>query len=784
MAVAHPRPAGWIGRSRKRVEDQRLISGQGLYVDDVRLPGTLSLAMVRSPYPHARIKGVQLAAARSLPGVVDAIDGRETAHLEYFTRNNLVEGTKWPPFLPLTIDKARYAGDGVAAVLAETRYQAEDAARLVEVEYEPLPAVTEPEAALAGGARLLHDAFGTNGAYEASYGSAPEDWDAAFALAEHVVSLRIEHNRLAPVAIEPRGALFSYDPTERRLDAWISTQRPHPNREELARVFQLDPDRVRVICQDVGGAFGSKSVIYREYIVAAYLSIKHGRPVRFIATRSEDFQACSAGRGLVSYVEAGFKKDGELLAIRSRVFGDLGAYMAGSTSLTPSRAGRLICGAYRVRHARSEVVGVFTNKAPAGPYRGAGRPEGALTIERVMDVAAHQLGIDPVAIRRRNFIRPDEFPWTTPFGLTYDSGDYERTLDHALALGDYAGLLQERSEARARGELHGIGLSTFIEPSGGGFEVGSVRVEADGSVTAATGSASHGQGHVTTWAQILADRLSVPIERITVLENDTAVTPPGIGTMGSRSTYLGGGAMARAADAVLDKMKRLVGHALEVDPADLVMDDGSFHPAGDPAHALPWSEVAAMAYQPDRLPPGEEVGLAVTDRFQAPSEAWGHGTHLVALSVDRGTGAIRIRKLLAVDDAGVVINPLLAEGQIAGGLAQGVAQALFEEMAYDPESGAVLTGTMMDYEIPTARDLPPFQLGETETPSPLNPLGVKGLGEAGTVGIPAAVVNAVVDALWDEYGVTQLNMPLTPAKMWSILNGGAGAAKMVEAGSG
>jgi carbon-monoxide dehydrogenase large subunit len=628
--------------------------------------------------------------------------------------------------------------------------------------------VVDPEQALAAGAPILHAGFGTNQCFAAEFGSPAADAQRALSAAAHTVRLRLRHNRLAAAAIEPRGILASWDQQAGRLHVWLSTQRPNANREELAAIFSLQPEQVRVICHDVGGAFGSKSMIYREHVLAAYLSIKHGRPVRWIATRSEDFQACSSGRGLITDVQAGFDRDGRLLVLDVRITGTMGAYLHGNTTLTPIRVARILAGAYRVERVHTEVRGAFTNTPPTGPYRGAGRPEAAYIVERVMDLAARDLGLDPLDIRRRNFIRPNQFPWKTPTGATYDSGDYERTLDDALRQAGYADLLRRREDARARGDLFGIGFSTFVEPSAGGFETGRVRVESDGRVVAATGSSSHGQGHVTTFAQVLADRLQVPIERITVLENDTDLGVGGIGTMGSRSTVLGGGALARAADGVLDKMKRLVAHALEADAADVVLEAGRFHVAGAPARGLTFEEVAARAYQPERLPPDIEPGLEASDRFQTELEAWGHGTHIAAVSIDRETGKVRLEKLVAVDDAGVIVNPLLAHGQIAGGLAQAAAQALWEELEFD-ENGVNLTGTLMDYEMPGARELPMFVLGETQTPSPLNPLGVKGLGEAGAVGLPPAIVNAVMDAL-QPLGVSHLDMPLTPEKVWRALS--------------
>ncbi len=753
-------------------------------MDDVRLPGTLALAILRSPYPHACLTSIDLAAARAAPGVVDALRGEDTRHLTRLTLNQVVPDVLKPDHPPLAVGEVRYVGDEVAAVLAEERGQARDALELIAVEYEPLPGVADAERAVQDGAPLVHAQLGTNVAYTRAYGHPPEEVEAALRRAHHVVHLRLRQARIAPVAIEPRAVLASYDPTTGTLDVWLSTQRPFFVRDELAALFGLAPERVRVVAPDVGGAFGSKGTLYREEVLAAYLSLKHGRPVRWTATRSEEFVTTMQARDQVDLVDAGFTAAGDLLALRVRIHANLGAYLQLNTTLPPTRTARLICGAYRVPVARSEIVAAFTNTVPTGPYRGAGRPEAAFLIERTMDRAAQELGIDRVEIRRRNFVQPHAFPWQTPTGLIYDSGNYEQTLARALELADYPALVARRARARERGELYGLGISTFVEPSGGaGWESGRVRVQPDGRVVGASGSSAHGQGHATTFAQVLADRLEVPIETVSIVHGDTGVAPPGVGTFGSRSVALGGSALALAADAVLAKMRLVAAHLLEVEPADVAYGGGVFRPAGVATRGVSFAEVAAAAHRPGNLPPGVAPGLEATERFDVDrQEAYSHGTHVAAVSVDRDSGRVAVETLVAVDDGGVLVNPLLAQGQVQGGLAQGLGQVFQEQVVYEAD-GTLLTGSLGDYSVPHALDVPPLRLGETETPSPLNPLGAKGVGESGAVGLPPALVNAVADAL-SEDDVDALGLPLTAEKIWRLLSATGGRAARVQPAAG
>lgn len=764
-------PAGsWIGRPRRRVEDARLVAGGGCFVEDARLPGTLALAILRSPYPHALIRGLDLSAARSAPGVVDALGGADTAHLTHLTVAPAVPNLPRPLHLPLAVDRVRYVGDEVAAVLAEDRATARDALDLVEVEYEPLPGVAEVEAALEPGAPLVHEELGTgsNRVFQIAYGHPTEQVEQALAAADHVVHLRLKHGRLAPVAMEPRTVLAHLDPADGVLRVWTSSQRPFFIRDELGTLFELPLERVRVVAPDVGGAFGSKGTLYREEVLVAALALKHApRPVRWVATRSEDLATSMHARDQVNLVRAGFSRAGDLQALDARILQNAGAYLQLNTAKPPTRTATLICGLYRVPVARAEVVAAFTNTVPTGPYRGAGRPEGAFLIERAMDVAARELDLDPVEIRRRNFIQPDEFPWTTPTGLVYDSGRYAETLSQALELADGAALRRRRDAVRAAGGLYGVGLSTFIEPSAGGWESGRVVVSADGSVRAATGSSAQGQGHRTTFAQVVADRLGVDPEQVRVVQGDTGAVASGVGTFGSRSTALGGSALARAAERVLEKMRLVAGHLLEVAAEDVKYDAGAFHVAGVARRTVSFADVAAAAHDPARLPADVEPGLDVAERFEEQTEAYSYGAHLAAVRVDAATGRVVVERFVAVDDCGTIVNPLLVEGQIQGGLAQGFGQALAEQVRYEAD-GTLVSGTLGDYAVPRAKDLPPFELGETCTPTPLNPLGAKGVGEGGAVGAPPALVNAVLDALAPR-GIHHLDMPLTASRVWEAL---------------
>jgi len=753
-----------IGAPVKRVEDPRFITGAARYVADIRVPGLLHVAFLRSPYASARIRRLDPSRARALPGVVAVITGEDVANLGDMPANRVVEGMRVPPHPLLARDRVRAVGEPVAAVVAEAPALARDALELIEVEYEPGPAVVDPEAAVQPGAPLVHPEFGTNVAF--TFGQEGGDVEGAFARADRVVRLKIAHSRIAAVAMEPRGALAVPDPATGELTVWVSTQSVYNVRSALSAVLGEPDHRIRVIAPDVGGGFGSKGCAYREEVLTAYLARTLGRPVRWVATRSEDLLSTMQAREEVDYVQAAVAADGRVLGLKVESIYNLGAFLQLSTAMPPLRTPVYCVGAYDIRNVRTRVTAVFTNTIPTGPYRGAGRPEAAFVAERLMDEVARELGLDPAEVRRRNFIRPEQFPYRTATGVVYDSGDYGRALDRALELVDYTGLRAEQARARAQGELMGIGLATYIELSAQGWESGAVRVEPSGRVTVLTGSVPHGQGHETAWAQIVADELGVPLENVRVRYGDTGVVPVGIGTFGSRSAALAGSALVVAAEKVRQKALQIAAHLLEASPEDLVYEGGRIFVRGAPGRAVTLEQVARAAYS--RAPaPGIEPGLEATAYFQAPQEGYSFGAYVAVVRVDPETGVVRLEKMVAVDDCGRVINPLLVEGQIHGGLAQGIGQALLERVAYD-ENGQLLTGTLMDYAVPRAEDLPAFVVDRTETPGPGNPLGVKGVGEAGTIGAPPAIVNAVVDAL-APLGVRHIDMPLTPERVLAAI---------------
>jgi carbon-monoxide dehydrogenase large subunit len=672
------------------------------------------------------------------------------------------------PLLVAEGSEARYTGEAVAAVLADDPSRAYDALELIEAEWEPLPVVSHVDDAVKDDT-LVHPELGTNVAFEISYGSSEAEVEAVFNTADHVIKLRIESPRINPMTMEPRVIAVEYLADQDRFLVHPSHQQTlaAPNNARMS--LGLDATRFDVLAQDVGGGFGAKGTPYREELLALYFADKHTRSVRWAATRSDDFLTILGGRDQVAYVEAAFRRDGRLLAMRSRNLGNLGAYLYGITPMIPTGGPRMMTGAYDVKVARGTAVGLFTHRAPTGPYRGAGRPEATLIAERVMDAAARELGLDPLEIRRMNFIAVDAFPYTTPIGNEYDSGDYARTLDHALEMAGYADLVQRRDRARAEGGVFGIGVCTFVEPAGGaGWESGRVRVQADGSIVLESGSLSHGQGHHTSFAQVVADVFQVRPDQVQVVQGDSRRVPAGIGTFGSRSMTHGGGAAKLAAGKVLDRMKQVAAHLLEVGSAEVEFADARFYPTGVPGRSVAFAEVVSAAYDPARLPSDQAAGLVEEERY-SPPVTYPYGTHIAAVSIDRDTGRLSVETFVAVDDAGVIVNPLLAEAQIVGGVTQGFGQALFEAMVYDAE-GTLLTGALADYAVPRASDLPTFVIGETCTPAPGNTLGTKGLGESGTVGAPPALANAVLDALIGAgIKIEQLDFPLTSEKIWKAL---------------
>jgi carbon-monoxide dehydrogenase large subunit len=756
---------GLIGASIRRVEDPPLMTGRGCYVDDIDLPGMLYLAFSRSPYPHAKILSIDTRRAKEMPGVEAVITGGDLSEKLHLSPSQMLPNMKIPPHPVLARGAVHCVGVPVAAVAARTRAEAEDAAHAIDVEYEALPSIANAEQAIEPGAPLAREEIDSNICYTLVKNGG--NVDKAFAEADHIFTMHIASPRQVALAMEPRGVVASPDPFGKNLTVWLSTQGPHRARAEIANVLGFPEQRIHLIAPDVGGGFGSKGPVYREDIVACYLALKLRKPVKWVASRSEDFVTTIQGRDQAMTSEMALGKDGKILGLKVKVVANLGAYLHSSTAGPPQRMLGMACGSYQIQHCRVEIVAVFTNTTPTGPYRGAGRPESVLNIERLLDKAADVLGIDRLEIRRKNFIRPEQFPYTTGTGVEYDSGDYEKALREALALSNYDELLRRRDERRKRGELVGIGFSTFVEPSGGaGFESGTVRVERTGEITVLTGSSTHGQGHETSWAQIAATLMKTTMDHVTILHGDTHVSQQGTGTFGSRSAVVGGGALATSAQRVVEKAKRIAAHLVEAAPEDIVQADGGFAVKGVPDRKVTWRQIAGAAYS-GRLPKGMELGLQETVFFDPRREAWGFGTHAAVVSIDRETGRLTIEKLVLVDDCGVVINPMIVEGQIHGGVAQGLGEAQREQMLYS-EDGQVQTGTLMNYAVMRAADMPPMILGETVTPNPFNPLGVKGVGECGTNGAPPAVANAVMDAL-KPLGIDHLDMPYTAPKLWAAI---------------
>jgi carbon-monoxide dehydrogenase large subunit len=773
------------GLERRR-EDYTLITGHGQYVDDLRppqgRPSALHMAVVRSPYAHAEIQAIRLGAARAVPGAIAAFEAAELVEtLPNMEGIPIPRGLKKTPRKPLAIRKARYVGDPVAIVLAESLYAAWDARDLVEVDYQPLPAVTDPEAALAPDAPILYEELGSNVAFNTQ--SSGGDYAAVQARAGHTVRLRVVNQRVAASSMEPRACLFDYDPASGELTAWLSSQAIYTARETLARFLGIDRSKIRVHNADVGGAFGTKTSFVGEEIIAAALAVRFGRPVKWIETRSENLQSQTHGRGQINYIEAAFQSDGRLLGLRVRSIADLGAFLANSTTLVPNGTSSMLNGPYRIEAIESQVVGALTNKVPTGAYRGAGRPEAAYILERTMDRIAHELNLDPVEVRRRNFIAPDAFPYKAQTGLQYDSGNYQAALDTVIKLADYQSWRAKQQEQRARNDskLLGIGLSTFLEISGGAMggsnapkEAATVRIRRDGSILVQSGVATNGQGHFTAFAQIAASVFALPGTQVEVQMNDPALPAFGFGTFGSRTIQTAGTAVHLAAEAARDKALAVAARHLEASPADLELANGRVSVRGVPSRAVTLGELARMVEeQPDlieheRPNPANGTpieGLAAWRDFSPPNAGFSSGAHLAVVEVDTETGEIHILQYAAADDCGTVLNHYLADAQVHGALAQGIGQALYEEALYS-DDGQLLSSTLQDYTMPNAAQVPPFLTTFVETPSPNNPLGTKGIGEGGTIGAPPAIVNAVLDAL-APLGIKTLDMPLRPEKVWA-----------------
>jgi carbon-monoxide dehydrogenase large subunit len=770
----------WIGRPLRAREDVRYLRGQARYVDDVVLPGMASLVVVRSPFAHARIRSVDTGPARRCAGVLAVITAGDLVGRLGPMPVNVQEGA-WVAPVPhpvLAGEKVRYVGEPVAAVVAESREAALDAAERVAVEYDPLPAVVDPRDALSGSV-LVHETLGDNVIlrWSRAHGEVGE----AFQRAARIVEGRFHIPRVVAAPMEPRGAVASYDPGTDVVTVWCSAQDPHRPLAQLASVLRRPEDRLRIIVPDVGGAFGSKGTVGPEVAVAAVAAMDLGRPVKWVETRRENFLASYQGRGLDAHVELAVGADGRINALRARLVADLGAYLYPATAIVPVTAAMLMTGAYAIPAAEVELVGVATTKVPTGPYRGAGRPEAAYVVERMMDLLARELGRDPVEVRRRNLIPADRFPYRTPLGFVYDSGDYARALERALDLADYGRWRDEQRRARAAGRLVGIGVSVYVERAGSGlWEASSVSVDPQGRVVVRMGSTPHGQAHETTFAQIAADRLGISPDEVVVLHGDSAVVPRGVGTFGSRSTTVGGSALVVALEKILEKMTRIASHLLEAAPEDIVRDGSRFAVRGAPSRSVAFQEVAAAAYVPPRLPRGMEPGLAATGSFALPGPVFPSGAYVAVVEVLRDTGEVRILRFVAVDDAGRVVNPFLAEAQVMGGIVQGLGEVFLEEAVYD-EGGQLVTATFTDYALPRAVHAPPLVSAFVETPSPSNPLGAKGIGEAGTIATPPAVVNAVVDAL-APLGVRHVDLPLTQEKLWRIVGGEASPRAAREGG--
>ncbi len=757
----------WVGRPLRRREDAPLLTGAGRFVDDLAPPGLAHLALLRSPHAHARVTRLDVRRAGKAPGVLAVVTAADLAGIGALPVNRLFRDMIVPPNPLLAGERVHAQGTPVAAVVADTAAAAWDAVMLIEAAYEPLPGVAMPLAALAAGAPAIFDEAPGNRALGQTWRAG--DPDRAFAGAARVVEVTVQQNLLAGVPMETRGALADWDETAGALTLWTSTQAPFRIRSEVARMLGLDETRVRVIAPDVGGGFGVKGGPYREEPLVAWLARRLRRPVKWISTRQEDLLTTQHSRGAASTGALALEADGRIRGLRARIAAPLGAYLSFSASTNPRNHARCLPGAYTIRDVDIQVTGAFTTTPPVGAYRGAGRPEAAFLIERLVDEGARALGLDPAEIRRRNLIPPEAFPYTTATGQVYDSGDYGLALERALAAADYEGLRRAQAERRRRGELVGIGLATYVEPAALGWESGVVRVERSGAVTAITGSSPHGQGHETTFAQIVADHLGVEPDVVTVRHGDTAGVPQGSGTAGSRSTALGGGALVLAARDVRDKGRRVAASMLEAAVEDVVAVPGGFHVAGAADRTVLWRAVADVAHRMGALPAGLEPGLEATRFFEAPGEVWSSGAFVVAIRVERETGVIVPERIVWVDDAGTIVNPLLADGQLEGSLAQAWGQIAMEAITFDAD-GHLLTGTLMDYAIPRADEVPVAEIHHVVTASPYNPLGAKGLGEAGTIGLPPAVVNAVVDAL-APLGVRDLDMPLTPARIWARIAG-------------
>jgi carbon-monoxide dehydrogenase large subunit len=789
--TAQSRPTE-VGAARRRKEDARLITGQTMWTENVVLPGMLHLAILRSPLAHARITHLDTAPALREPGVVAAFSGRDVADVQGGLPNAwpVTAELVTPVHPPLAVDEVRHAGEAVAVVVARDRASAVDALAAIEIDYEPLPVVLDMEAALAEGAPLAHTDQTTNRAYTWVFDSAQAGTggavDEAAAGAEVMIRRRYRQQRLIPAFMEPRSVVV--DATAGQLTVWSATQIPHVLRFLLTVVTGVPEQKIRVIAPDVGGGFGGKLQMTPEEMITVLAAQRVGRPVKYTETRSESLLSAHHGRDMIQDIELSARRDGTVLGLSVRLTANMGAYLGLIGPGVPILGAFMYNAIYKFAAYRFECSGVFTNTTFTDAYRGAGRPEATYAIERIMDELAVELGLDPLEVRRRNWITHEEFPFTSVCGLTYDSGNYEAATDKALGLFGYDELRREQAARRASGDpvQLGIGVSTYTEMCGlapsrvlgslrygaGGWESASIRVLPTGKIEVVTGSSPHGQGHETAWSQIVADQLGVAFEDVEVLHGDTRSSYKGMDTYGSRSLAVGGFALVNACKKVIDKAKPVAAHLLECDVSDVDFSDGAFRVRGTPDGGKSLADCALAVFAAHDLPDGVEPTLDADDVYDPTNFSFPHGTHLCAVEVDTETGRVSIRSYVAVDDVGKVVNPMIVEGQVHGGVAQGIAQALFEEAVYDAD-GNLLTGTFVDYTPPSAADLPDIVSDRTETPAPDHPLGAKGVGEAGTIASTPAVVNAVVDAL-RPYGINDVPMPCTPERVWQAIQNGGG----------
>jgi carbon-monoxide dehydrogenase large subunit len=794
-------PEREVGKARRRKEDARLITGRTTWTDNTVLPGMLHLAVVRSPVSHAKISSVDVSAAQEAPGVIAVLTGRDVADEQgsipcaWPVTPDMVN----PGHPSIAVDEVNHVGEAVAVIVARSKAAAQDAVELVDVDYDLLPAVLDMEEAVAEGAQLTHDHLESNRSFhfvfESGDAGTGQHTEEAFRDAEVVVSRRFVQQRLIPAFMEPRSVVVQ--PQGDNYTMWSSTQVPHILRIMLAMVTGVPEHKLRVVAPDVGGGFGGKLQVTPEEVISLLVARRLGKPVKWTETRSESLMTAHHGRDQIQYIDIAADREGNVKGLRCRILADMGAYLRLVSPGVPVLGAFMFNGIYKFPAYRFECDGIFTNKTPTDAYRGAGRPEATFAIERIMDELAVELGMDPLELRRRNWIRAEEFPFTSVAGMTYDSGDYETATQKALELLGYDEL---RAEQRRRRESNdpvqlGIGVSTFTEMCGlapsrvlgslsygaGGWEHASIRMLPTGKVEVVSGATPHGQGHETAWSQLVADRLGVPFEDIEVLHGDTSISPRGLDTYGSRSLVVGGAAVVNAAEKVVAKARRVAAHLLEASEDDLDFSGGKFSVRGTPGAEVSIQEIALATFAAHNFPEGVEPSIDADATFDPENFSFPHGTHLCAMEVDTETGMVKIRKYACVDDVGTIVNPLIVEGQIHGGLAQGIAQALYEEAVYDAD-GNLTTGTFVDYLVPSAADLPHFDTGNTVHEAPGNPIGAKGVGEAGTIASTPAVVNAALDAV-RHLGVRDIRMPLTPERVWRAIHGGGDGGDRATAGT-